>query len=204
MTVSTGVRRRSNRTLQLLMLAGALLACSPDGSVSTHREQDSSPVRCRATESWSGSITVGRELPAPPTPLLPEAGAAEAPPRQSLEEVEVDIEGGRERVAYAFTGDGTLGWSVRYVAQPLTYGDGHEVLVTGLCVLQLDFTLADATASAQAAPERTATAATGGITEVVTFAPHDGVIQSFVGLRDADPTVTVDQADAQLSVRVGE
>ncbi|EME16492.1 AMIN-like domain-containing (lipo)protein [Rhodococcus triatomae] len=187
----------------VLLLSCTVLACSPDR---TGNEQGERDIRCRHTDSWSGSIAVGRgdTLSAPTTLLEPGDGIPSVtPPPPVLDEVVVDVvDSARERVDYVFTGDGVIGWSARYVSVPLTYGDGHEVSVAGSCVLQVDFTLADATATTYANPQRL-TPPTTTITEVVTYPPHDGVVQSFVGLRDTEAAVTVDGTDGSVAVTTG-
>jgi hypothetical protein len=187
----------------VLLLSCTVLACSSDRA---GNEQAQGDIRCPHTDSWSGSIAVGHgdTLPGPATRTLPAPNDSTPPitaPPPTLDEVVVDmVDGARERVVYVFTGDGVLGWSVRYVSQPLTYGDGHEVSVAGSCVLQVDFTLADATATTRATAERLASPTTTAITEVVTYPPHDGVIQSFVGLRSTEAAVTVDDTDTTVTV----
>ncbi|MFC4603646.1 AMIN-like domain-containing (lipo)protein [Rhodococcus kronopolitis] len=101
-----------------------------------------------------------------------------------------------EQVVYSFTGDGRLGWSVRFVGMPLRLGGSGVVDVAGTCVLQVDFTGMTAAESADDGADvgtRSAPLNATEIVEVLIFPPRTGVDQSFIGVRSKDVNVVIEQ-----------
>jgi hypothetical protein len=169
---------------------------------------------CSVTDAWSGTVTVGQgELPPGPVPDSTDTDKSniEASPVSDVALQEVTLNPGSDgqsalKIDYRFSGNGQIGWSARYTSLPLHHADSEAVPVAGTCVLQVDFTGFDMAAQGGAPPyqPRVTTAESSEVVEVVTFGPTtgDGITQSFIGFRSAEPTLHFDQVGRESSLEI--
>lgn len=161
-----------------------------------------------ATALVLAGCSAGADEPAPspavsvdtPTSSAPETTTSDEVPRDAREKVSpagegakltvVDIRTGRhegfDRVVYELGGEGTPGWRVGYVDEPLQQGSGNEVPVAGDAVLQV---LIDGSAypfdsgvEQYDGPDPVLAEAGGSVVEVSGSGVFEGVTQSFIGV----------------------
>lgn len=185
------------KAVLLTLAAGTAVA----GCATTDPGTGSVAAPCRQFESFSGQLVVGQPPPAPTVtaPILVEPGE-QPPPAPALPTVH-SIETGGNVVVFDLRGNGTVGWTARFVQLPLLRGTDEPVPVAGRCVLQIDLTGVDSEATGP--PVRLAPGG-AAVVEVRGYPSVNGVIQAFVGIGVDRPTVTVeaDRRGAVLSVAV--
>ncbi|MGB6181145.1 MAG: hypothetical protein WBF79_07900 [Rhodococcus sp. (in: high G+C Gram-positive bacteria)] len=167
------------------------------------------PVECRNVDSYSGRFVVGNPPAGQAPELMPIEPGTEVTrvPVPILSSVDVESNPGSSVVTYTVRGDGMIGWTARFVQTAQLRGTGDLVPVTEPCRLQVDLTGVDSN-SVDAGSERptsvTVDSLGSPVAEVLTYRSSDSLLQSFVGIGDAEPTVAVEAVDgsAVLSLTV--
>ncbi|GAA4483415.1 hypothetical protein GCM10023094_34930 [Rhodococcus olei] len=108
-----------------------------------------------------------------------------------LEQVEDGI-----TVVFNFDGDGSIGWTARFVQMPTLRGTDSPVSIVSSCVLQIDVTNVDTgDAWTDSGPMRIWPGSAGSpIAEALSYPSSDGVAQTFVGIRSDAAAVTVESS----------
>ena len=216
--VQTVFSRTSGVARGMLVAMVCTTACG-GGTDTSVRDVDSvvAPT-CNATEAQSGVFHVGESIP--------QAGSAPTPVEVTGSERQLLVSDAALRdvslapatapetspeIRYTFAGDGQIGWSARYTAQPLRHNSSEAVPVVGTCVLQVDFTAypTDVDGNLPADQSRLTAPGLDGVVEVVTFPPtvKDAVTQSFIGLRSDSPDLRFESVRDHtfvVSVRSGK
>ncbi|WP_458574617.1 AMIN-like domain-containing (lipo)protein [Rhodococcus opacus] len=202
--------RRNRASVAALTLAFSVLilsiACGvPDGNhPSTGSVETTRDGQCRQFESFSGQLRVGNPPPAstglvpmPPGEHLP------APARPTLDSVDLKPIPTAATVTFGLGGDGSMGWSARFIQMPFLRGTDGAVPVAGTCILQIDLTSVDSThvGASPGQPMRlTPDDDASAVVEVLSYPSSDTVTQSFVGTRSSTPEVTVGTSVANRAI----
>ncbi|KAF0957209.1 hypothetical protein MLGJGCBP_00008 [Rhodococcus sp. T7] len=194
--------RQNNVSVATLALCLTVLSLStacgvPDeNQPSTDASETTRDVRCQQFESFSGQLTVGNPRPRR-TGLVPLIPGENLPVRvlPSLDSVELEGTPDGEIVTFKLGGDGSVGWSARFVQMPLLRGTDGAVQISGSCILQIDLTSVDSNQVSEipGRPIRiTPDGDASAVVEVLSYPSSDSVAQSFAGTRSSTPKVTVD------------
>ena len=196
--------RQNNVSVATLALCLTVLSLStacgvPDeNQPSTDAVETARDVGCQQFESFSGQLIVGNPRPRR-TGLVPLNPGENLPVRvlPSLDSVELEGTPDGEIVTFKLGGDGSVGWSARFVQMPLLRGTDGAVQISGSCILQIDLTSVDSNQLSEipGRPIRiTPDGDASAVVEVLSYPSSDSVAQSFVGTRSSTPEVTVDTA----------
>lgn len=159
--------------------------------------------QCSNFSAFSGQLVVGDppmtdpELP----PLLPGNKLPVERALPTLDTIRIDKDSsGNNTVHYALTGDGAVGWTARFVESPFLQNANDIAPITGVCVLQLDFTGVDYYEQSVDKTQSVRTPALGdasAIVEVLSYPSSNFLVQSFIGLRAENPDVTVNSTNSE-------
>ncbi|QTJ68539.1 hypothetical protein HYG77_25175 [Rhodococcus sp. ZPP] len=119
-----------------------------------------------------------------PVPVLP-----------SLDSFELEGTPDGEIITFKLAGDGSVGWSARFVQMPFLRGTDGAVHISGSCILQIDLTSVDSNQLSEIPGQPIRITPDGNastVAEVLSYPSSDSVAQSFVGTRSRTPEVTVD------------
>lgn len=171
------------------------------------RTGDASGMSCERVESFTGTLRVGISAPPRPTGMPADGTFApgETPPAVVYPVLDsVDIVGTDEdRVMFTFSGDGSIGWSARFVAVAFRQGTDASAPVSGRCVLQVDFSGADTgEVWSGGAPVYLSPASTSEVVEVFGYPSVNHLAQTFIGTRTGTPVITVDSAPTAGTLEV--
>jgi hypothetical protein len=197
----------------LFLSAAALLAACgvrEDHPASTgHPAADAArPMSCQQFESSSGQVVVGNPQPVA-TALIPVPPGQELPElvRPTLDSVSIARSAGGDTVVFDLGGNGSLGWTVRFVQVPLQRGTDTTVPISGTCILQIDLTGVESSDAREVRNSPLRISPEGEISAVVEVPKYpsvDTVAQSFVGIRSNSPQVDVETSigAARISVQI--
>lgn len=107
-----------------------------------------------------------------------------------------DAEAEADRVSLSLGGDGSIGWSARFV--DIAFRDGTDVPapVSGKCLLQIDLTGVDTGDTwTSGSPVHLFPSGASAIVEVFSYPSENHLAQVFIGTRTSTPVITVDAAD---------
>jgi hypothetical protein len=203
------------------VLALGILAtgCAPDSGSdqSTTTTADTAGTSCRQVESFAGTLRVGSPAPMPPTeaptdraPAPGEVPAVVAYPVLDAvaigpgTDAETDTE--VDTVVFTFAGDGSVGWSARFVDIAFRHGTDVPAPVSGKCLLQVDLSGVDTGENwAGGSPVHVFPSGASETVEVFTYPSENHLAQAFIGTRTSTPVITVDAADpaGTLTLTVG-
>lgn len=97
-------------------------ACQTEGPSSADVQvEDAAADACEQFDSYSGRVMVGDPLPSPTEPLQLVEPGQEPPPGPAwprLQSVELDPSPDADVVVFELVGDGTIGWTARFVQSP--------------------------------------------------------------------------------------
>ncbi|MFC9841280.1 hypothetical protein ACFVKB_47175 [Rhodococcus sp. NPDC127530] len=128
-------------------------------------------------------------------PVSPGESFPPSPTRPSLDSIDLERTPNGEIVTFRLGGDGSMGWSARFVQMPLLRGTDGAVQISGSCILQLDLTSVDSNQAGEGPglPMRlTPDSDASAVVEVLSYPSSDTVAQSFVGTRSSTPEIAVD------------
>ena len=205
--------RRNNVSVAALALCLPVLTLStacgggPDENPpSTAAVETTRDGQCQQFESFSGQLLVGNPppvrtglVPAQPGEHLP------GPARPRLDSVDLERTLDGETVTFSLGGDGSMGWSVRFVQTPFLRGTDGAVPILGSCFLQIDLTSVDSNKAGDGPglPMRlTPDGDAAAVVEVLVYSSSGTVTQSFVGTRSSTPEVTVDTSTDNRAITV--
>lgn len=101
-----------------------------------------------------------------------------------------------DKVVLTFGGDGSIGWSARFV--DIAFRDGTDVPapVSGKCLLQIDLSGVDTgDIWTGGSPVHLSPSGASAIVEVFSYPSDNHLAQTFIGSRTSTPVITVDTAD---------
>ncbi|MBP1162152.1 MULTISPECIES: hypothetical protein [Rhodococcus] len=200
--------------LPALAVSTACGAPDPD-----HPAGEAHGLRCQQFESFSGRLLVGDSpslptvpdvVPTLPTvpdvvPVEPGAQPSPAPVLPTLDSIEIEPTAAADTIVFGLGGDGSMGWSARFVQMPLLHGTDEPVSISGACVLQIDLTGVDSNIDSlrrevpmRISPEGEASS----VVEVLGYPSGSALVQSFVGTRSGTPTVTVEASVDRTAITV--
>ncbi|APE12565.1 hypothetical protein BO226_24700 (plasmid) [Rhodococcus sp. 2G] len=101
-----------------------------------------------------------------------------------------------DTVTLTFGGDGSIGWSARFV--DIAYREGTDVPapVSGKCLLQIDLSGVDTgDIWTGGSPVHLFPPGASAIVEVFSYPSDNHLAQTFIGTRTSTPVITIDAAD---------
>jgi len=101
-----------------------------------------------------------------------------------------------DKVTLTFGGDGSIGWSARFV--DVAFRDGTDVPapVSGKCLVQIDLSGVDTgDAWTDRSPVHLFPSGASAIVEVFSYPSDNHLAQTFLGTRTSTPVITVDTTD---------
>ena len=107
-----------------------------------------------------------------------------------------DAEAEPDTVVFSFGGDGSIGWSARFV--DIAFRDGTDVPapVSGKCLLQVDLSGVDTGDTwTGGSPVHLFPSGASETVEVFSYPSENHLAQTFIGTRTSTPVITVDTAD---------
>ena len=194
--------RRATVILSLGVLA---TACPADGGGDEPdtTTADAAGTSCQRVESFAGTLRVGNPTPMPPTDapadraLTPgEIPAGTVYPVLDAVTIGPGTDAEADRVTLTFGGDGSIGWSARFV--DIAFRDGTDVPapVSGKCLLQVDLSGADTGDTwTGESPVHLFPPGASAIVEVFSYPSANHLAQTFIGTRTSTPVITIDTAD---------
>lgn len=146
-----------------------------------------------ATAPRTGSIQVGNPPNAipPSIALLPGTETNAPTPLAEVTTVSIENHSDRTRVSYQLDGTGTVAWKVEAVSESIRAGDSTVVDVGGKSIIQVN--LMGVTAPQPFPP---IAASDGKVTGVATAAVSREIVQSFIGVSDAEPEVRASEVES--------
>jgi len=120
---------------------------------------------------------------------------------------DADADGDADRVVLTFSGDGSIGWSARFV--DIAFRDGTDVPapVSGKCLLQIDLSRVDTgDIWTGGSPVHLFPPGASAVVEVVSYSSDKHPAQTFIGTRNSTPVIAVATADltGTLTVTIEE
>ncbi|WP_420879222.1 AMIN-like domain-containing (lipo)protein [Rhodococcus sp. (in: high G+C Gram-positive bacteria)] len=154
---------------------------------------------CQQVESFAGTLRIGRPTPAPPTDAPPlrtlAPGEVPAGPTHPVLDA-VTVGDGTDSVVFTFIGDGSIGWSARFVDIAFRAGTDARVPISGNCLLQIDLTQVDTGETwADSSPVHLSPSGASEVVEILSYPSTSQLAQAFIGTRSGAPVVTVDAVD---------
>lgn len=191
----------------ILSLGVLATGCAADGGGDEPAAvtADAAGISCQRVESFAGTLRVGNPTPMPPTDAPADRALApgEVPAGvvyPVLDAVTIgpgtDAEADADTVTLTFGGDGSIGWSARFV--DIAFRDGTDVPapVSGKCLLQIDLSGVDTgDLWTGGSPVHLFPPGASAIVEVFSYPSDNHLAQTFIGTRTSTPVITVDTAD---------
>lgn len=194
-------------TAVVLTLGFLATGCAADtgNNEPTATTADATGTSCHRIESFAGTLRVGNPTPMPPTAApsdrVPTSGEVPAGVvHPVLDAVAIgpgtDAEADADRVTLTFSGEGSVGWSARFVDIAFRHGTDVPAPVSGKCLLQVDLSGVDTgDIWADGSPVHLFPSGASAIVEVIGYPSENHLAQTFIGTRTSAPAVTVDAAD---------
>lgn len=204
---TVGVAKRVGASSAGLVLSALVLstACgAPDVDLPVGE------ARCQQFESFAGQLHVGDPSSGLPTvpglvPVEPGDQALPPPVLPTLDSIEIDRTPDGDTVVFGLGGDGSIGWTARFVQMPLLHGTDDPVPISGACILQVDLTGVDSNIASlrREVPMRLSTEdEASSVVEILGYPSSSGLVQSFVGTRSGTPTVSVESSIDRPAITV--
>lgn len=194
--------RRATVILSLGVLATGCAANSGSDEPAA-ATADAAGTSCQRVESFAGTLRVGNPPPMPPTDapadraLAPgEVPAGVVYPVLDAITIGPGTDAAADKVTLTFGGDGSIGWSARFV--DVAFRDGTDVPapVSGRCLLQIDLSGVDTgDVWTGGSPVHLFPSGASAIVEVFSYPSDNHLAQAFIGTRTGTPVITVDAAD---------
>ncbi|WP_226949896.1 AMIN-like domain-containing (lipo)protein [Rhodococcus rhodochrous] len=189
----------------ILSLGVLATGCAADGGGDepAAATADAAGISCQRVESFAGTLRVGNPTPVPPTDapadraLAPgEVPAGVVYPVLDAVTIGPGTDSEADKVTLTFGGDGSIGWSARFV--DIAFRDGTDVPapVSGKCLLQIDLSGVDTgDIWTDRSPVHLFPSGASAIVEVFSYPSDNHLAQTFIGTRTSTPVITVDTAD---------
>lgn len=189
----------------ILSLGVLATGCAADGGGDepAAATADAAGISCQRVESFAGTLRVGNPTPMPPTDapadraLAPgEVPAGVVYPVLDAVTIGPGTDSEADKVTLTFGGDGSIGWSARFV--DIAFRDGTDVPapVSGKCLLQIDLSGVDTgDIWTDRSPVHLFPSGASAIVEVFSYPSDNHLAQTFIGTRTSTPVITVDTAD---------
>ncbi|MCT7293886.1 hypothetical protein NVV99_23560 [Rhodococcus sp. PAE-6] len=189
----------------ILSLGVLATGCAADGSGDEPAAvtADAAGTSCQRVESFAGTLRVGNPTPMPPTDASADRALApgEVPagmvyPVLDAVTIGPGTDSEADKVTLTFGGDGSIGWSARFV--DIAFRDGTDVPapVSGKCLLQIDLSGVDTgDIWTGGSPVHLFPSGASAIVEVFSYPSDNHLAQTFIGTRTSTPVITVDAAD---------
>lgn len=189
----------------ILSLGVLATGCAADGGGDepAAATADAAGTSCQRVESFAGTLRVGNPTPMPPTDapadraLAPgEVPAGVVYPVLDAVTIGPGTDSEADKVTLTFGGDGSIGWSARFV--DIAFRDGTDVPapVSGKCLLQIDLSGVDTgDIWTDRSPVHLFPSGASAIVEVFSYPSDNHLAQTFIGTRTSTPVITVDTAD---------
>ena len=198
--------RRATVILSLGVLA---TGCAADGGGDEPAAvtADAAGTSCQRVESFAGTLRVGNPTPMPPTDAPADRALAPGEiPTGTVYPVldtvtigpdtDADTEVEADKVTLTFGGDGSIGWSARFVDIAFRDGTGAPAPVSGTCLLQVDLSGVDTGEIwTGGSPVHLFPPGASAIVEVFSYPSANHLAQTFIGTRTSTPVITIDTAD---------
>lgn len=114
-----------------------------------------------------------------------------------------DSDSGPDSVIFTFTGDGSIGWSARFVDIAFRVGTDAPAPISGSCLLQIDLSRVDSSDTWDGSlPVQVSPSDASEVVEVLSYPSANQLAQAFIGTRTAAPVVTVDAVDSAGTLTV--
>lgn len=195
----TWSKRHVVSVVSVLSVGAVTSACVTVDVTGSRSDAGATHGACDRFDSFSGQLRVGDPASARPT-VVPgdrplELGESVPPAiHPLLESIEF---GADDTVVFTLSGDGTVGWSARFVQEPRLRATDAAFPIAGSCILQIDLSGVDTDAAwrdaalpVRLSPEGDASA----VIEVLSYPSSATIAQSYLGTRTGAPTVTVDSS----------
>ncbi|WP_232622164.1 hypothetical protein [Rhodococcus rhodochrous] len=203
----------SARSAVAILSLGVLAAgCATDsgGDEPDTTIADAAGISCQRVESFAGTLRLGNRTPMPPAeapadraPKPGEAPAGVVYPVFDAVTLAPSTDTDADRVVFTFGGDGSIGWSARFV--DIAFRDGTDVPapVSGKCLLQVDLSGVDTgDIWTGGSPVHLFPSGASETVEVFSYPSENHLAQTFIGTRTSTPVITVDTADATGTLTV--
>ena len=189
----------------ILSLGVLATGCAADGGSDEPAAvtADAAGTSCQRVESFAGTLRVGNPTPMPPTDapadraLAPgEVPTGVAYPVLDAVTIGPGTDSEADKVTLTFGGDGSIGWSARFVDIAFREGTDVPAPVSGKCLLQIDLSGVDTgDAWTDRSPVHLFPSGASAIVEVFSYPSDNHLAQTFIGTRTSTPVITVDTAD---------